>query len=34
MKSKGIKPKYFESDVAISYVSFCYPLRPEVQVNS
>jgi len=31
-KSKGIKPKSFESDVTMSYVSFCYPSRPEVQV--
>ena len=33
MKSKGIKPKHFESDVTISYVSFCYPSRPQIQVH-
>jgi len=30
---KGLKPKDFKSDVTMSYVSFCYPSRPEVQVN-
>ena len=34
MKSKGIKPKHFESDVTMADVNFCYPTRPLVQVRT